>query len=85
MSLTKDDKIKLLQIKSIFDLPENKREIGDKDGIDSVSVEIHHTLHDLETEPDDKVIREIADKLFNLLKNYPDIMKELKERYFKTI
>ena len=85
MSLTKDDKIKLLQIKSIFDLPENKREIGDKDGIDSVSVEIHHTLHDLETEPDDKVIREIADKHFNLLKNYPDIMKELKERYFKTI
>jgi len=38
-----------------------------------------------ETEPDDKVIREIADKHFNLLKNYPDIMKELKERYFKTI
>ncbi len=31
---------------------------------------------------DREILKELADKTFNLLKEYPDLMRELKEKYF---
>ena len=55
--------------------------LGDADNITGIDIKISHTLHDLK-EADEKALQEIADELFDLIKDHPKIKKIIKEKYF---
>ena len=81
MTLNKQDKDNLKT--ALFFLREykNKEVLGDADNITGIDIKISHTLHNLK-EADEKALQEIADELFDLIKDHPKIKKIIKEKYF---
>jgi len=85
MTLNKEDKIKIL---ATLDLFKDKLEIS-KDSNEVIykwqdGDTIDDKLDEIDTK-DEELLKHLADRVFSFVKNYPKLMRELKEKYFKTL
>jgi len=98
MALNKEDKIKILKTLEMFKGYE-KQEVKDGEARESwrgkppipimggASV-LNNYAKDLAKEgdlDDEDLLRSFAGLVFDKVKNYPELMRELKEKYFKTL
>jgi len=89
MALNKEDKIKIRYALEMFKGYTEKHEINNKDAITDLKIIIHNPLKNFRDGQsditDEQVLRELAEQVFTYLKQYPELKRELKEKYFKNI
>lgn len=101
MALNREDKIKMLGALSLLGLPDKKQEISESVNkvefswrekppipILANAKEYSDYLDDLDKEgdlDDEELLQKLAEQIFSYVKKYPELMRELKEKYFKDL
>jgi len=99
MALNKEDKIKMLGALSLLGLPDKKQEISENKQAESWrgkppipimggASQLNNYAKDLDKEGDlgdEEILRSFAGLVFSKVKDYPELMRELKEKYFKDL